>query len=142
MFRCLFLINHGHNEDYLKTDLPFKLSFFSALIVIFAFVLVRFTAVISSPEKFIAFYAVFFCSTTCFLFLHISGKICKESSILRDMLKREAVGRKSKFLRKMAQSLQPFGVRVASIRVVSYASLNVFCITVVSLLTTVLATFR
>jgi hypothetical protein len=68
---------------------------------------------------------------------NISGKIRKDSGTLRDQLKKSGIGGKKdgisgKVTRKMANSLQSFGIQMKPIRAISYNALAEFCANVVN----------
>ncbi|OXA44585.1 hypothetical protein Fcan01_20973 [Folsomia candida] len=145
-YRCLYLINLLHNKCYPGTMLPAKYVFMGGTIIGVGFMMLRFYAEISFPEQMMTL--LMFCtfSSTAFFYLHISGKVFKNSGNLREKLSSLAgVGvwstRERKLLKREAKSLQSFGVRVGSIRATSYIALNAFFSTVTSGFTTVLVTF-
>lgn len=141
MYRCLFLINQFHNQCYVFTMIPSRIGFFGSFSVGLAVILIRLDHAITGAEYFICLYAFLIFMITSFLFLHISGKVFKDSCDLGDALLAEGWKSRSKLIRKMAKSLRPFGVRLGTIRTLSYAALSAFYITLVSILTTVLNAF-
>lgn len=143
-FRCLFLLNQAHNRCYPVTMLPVRFLFYFEFLIISAFVLIRLFTQINTTERAIMTELFFAFIISSFLVLHISGKMFKDSESLKWKLFQRAAslaGWEGKIWRKTAKSLQSFGVRVGSIRCISYAALSAFYITTTSVLTTVLVTF-
>lgn len=73
-----------------------------------------------------------------FLYLHISGKVTKDSTTLRDILLKAAWEGKSKLDRK--SSLRPFGVKIGTIRA-DFEGLNTDFENIASVLTTAFVIF-
>lgn len=115
-------------------------------------IVIRLGSSISMVEQMVVGQFIFTFLGTAFLYLHISGKVFADSSKLAESLVREAcrggimttttVRKETRVWRRVTRSLRPFGVRVGTIRAISYVALSAFCVTVVSVLTTVLVTIR
>ncbi|OXA54467.1 hypothetical protein Fcan01_10333 [Folsomia candida] len=145
-YRCLSLLNRQHNGCYLTTSMPLILVFFAGSIIGSSFVLVRLYNKVTVTESSLVFTILIAMVVSPFFYFHISGKVGKDSAKLC-----EAMGKvrlrsawttmEKKLVRRQIKSLQPFGIRVGSIRAISYAALSSFFTNITSLLTTVLVTY-
>lgn len=144
-YRGLYLINVLYNECYHATLLPCRYLLNAFGIISSGFILTRFQAKISFPDQVLCLTTFVAMLAAPLVYLHISGMVLAKSIALCGKLGRfsgERCTRKEmQVLRRDARSIQPFGIRVGSIKSTSYAALSAFLIQTTSLFTTVLVTF-
>lgn len=142
-FRCISILNTFHNMSYLPTLVPIRLFLFGIFGLEAAVVLVRFRDRITFAEMCLAFqfgFAMFLCGI---LFLNISGGVYKNSCKLATRLRKQCFMREvqdkdgvdknvNKCIKRVEQSLKPFGVSCGPTRAFTYNSMLEFFVIVAS----------